>query len=50
MGEFLGLVVLLVLLAIVLLICDFKGLFGSPGSGIRWLKSVFDVEKGGGGG
>jgi hypothetical protein len=46
MGEFLGLVVLITILVIVLLICDYKGIFGSPGSGIRWLKRVMDVEKG----
>jgi hypothetical protein len=46
MGEFLGLVVLLVILVITLLICDAKGMFGSPGSGIRWVKRIMDVEKG----
>ncbi len=48
MADFLGLVVLLVILTIVLLVCDFKGVFGSPGSGIRWVKRVLDVEKWGG--
>ena len=44
MADFLGLVVLLVILMIVLLICDAKGLFGSPGSGIRWIKRIIDAE------